>query len=101
MKPKMTTLIMKDDFLGCVFTALQQDRIFDLFIKEEDLDEVGAMSPYDLSEKLPEQLPPEMQDYSIGIFVDEAAMVTLDPSKSLLHLYSTMEVGASYRRFRS
>ncbi|MEE6506170.1 hypothetical protein FKM82_007567 [Ascaphus truei] len=92
--PKATSLVLTADFLGCAFTALQEDGEFNFLGTEHELAEVGVMSLSVLSELLPE-LPPGLQDCKINISVNEPAMVTLDPNKALLHLYSSMEVTAS------
>ncbi|XP_053572508.1 BPI fold-containing family B member 6-like [Bombina bombina] len=93
--PGDTSLILSADFLGRVFTALQKEGTFNVFVTESDLTDSGAMSPSMLTEIIPE-LPLDVQDYTINITVDEPTMVTLNPSKSLLHIYSTFEVSASF-----
>ncbi|XP_063819661.1 BPI fold-containing family B member 6 [Pseudophryne corroboree] len=89
-----TTLFLTSTFLGCAFTVFQEEGAFNLLASEDDLANSGAMSVSTLSDILPE-LPGGLQDYKINISVNKSAQVTLDSSKALLHLYSTMEVTAS------
>ncbi|KAM5136077.1 BPI fold-containing family B member 6 [Mantella aurantiaca] len=92
--PQTTTLALKASFLGYCFTLLQQEGIFNFNATEDDIVNAGAVSTSVLSDIIPE-LPPELHDYKISIYVDKPPLVTISSSKALLHLYSTMEVVAS------
>ncbi|KAM8945851.1 BPI fold-containing family B member 6 [Pelodytes ibericus] len=89
-----TSLVLTDEFLGCAFTVLQIEGAFDLLTTENELTEDGAMSTAVLSDILPE-FPTELQDLRINISVKKPTMITLDPSKALLHIYSTFTMSTS------
>ncbi|KAM4691825.1 BPI fold-containing family B member 6 [Rhinophrynus dorsalis] len=92
--PGVTCLLLTPGFLGSIFTTLQEEGAFNLTANANELTDAGVMSPSDLSDILPE-MPPDLQEYKIIIVVDESALVTLDPSKALLHLYVTLDLTAS------
>ncbi|XP_063281533.1 BPI fold-containing family B member 6-like [Pelobates fuscus] len=92
--PGETSFFLKADFLGCAFTALQQEGAFNLIATESELADAETMSISALSDVIPE-FPTDIQDFKITISVDKPAEITLDPSKALLHLYSNFEMTAS------
>nr|DBA27783.1 TPA: hypothetical protein GDO54_008242 [Pyxicephalus adspersus] len=92
--PQTTTLVLKANFLGYSFTLLQQEGFFNITATDDDIKNAGAISTSELSDVIPE-LPTELQDYKINIYVDKPPLVTISTSKAILHLYSTMEVEAS------
>uniref|UniRef100_A0A803K2H0 Lipid-binding serum glycoprotein C-terminal domain-containing protein n=1 Tax=Xenopus tropicalis TaxID=8364 RepID=A0A803K2H0_XENTR len=89
----VTSLALTADFLGCSMMVLQQEGAFNLQASEMKLTEAGVMSLSKLGEIIPE-LSPAFQNYKLDITVDQTPMVTLEPAKAILHLYSTMEMRA-------
>ncbi|OCT60516.1 hypothetical protein XELAEV_18046543mg [Xenopus laevis] len=89
----VTSLVLTANFLGSAMTVLQEDGAFHFQASEMELMEAGVMSQSMLGEIFPE-LSPAFQNYKVEIKVDELPMVTLEPAKAILHLYSTMEMRA-------
>ncbi|CAH2302312.1 BPI fold-containing family B member 6 [Pelobates cultripes] len=53
--PGETSFFLKDDFLSCAFTALQQEGVFNLIATESELADAATMSISALSDVIPEK----------------------------------------------